>query len=129
VHQPVIPRPSTSQNLVDQDPIPVRSRPSTGRHSVDIPMRSRPNSSAIRRHVRDYSHVPLDAIDSDSLESGDEKLSGESSGSDEDIGPSRQRQSRQAQYPLTGRENMTHPVDSFNDISGFRPTDVDFFGS
>jgi hypothetical protein len=24
---------------------------------------------------------------------------------------------------------MTHPVDSFNDISGFRPADVDFFGS
>ena len=78
VHQPVIPRPSTSQNLVDQDPIPVRSRPSTGRHSVDIPMRSRPNSSAIRRHVRDYSHVPVDAIDSDSLDSGDAMLSGES---------------------------------------------------
>jgi hypothetical protein len=141
VDQPARPGPSTSQNPVNPDPVPVRSRLSTGRHSVDVPMSTRPSigsnsvnqpvrpgpsTSRVRRHVRDYSRVPVDAIDSDSLESGDEKLSGESSGSDEDIGPSRQRQSRQAQYPITGRENMTHPVDSFNDISGFRPADVCF---
>jgi len=73
----------------------------------------------------------VDAIDTDSLESGDERLSGESSGSDDDIEPLSQPQSRSrtAQYPITGRENMTHPVDSFNDISGFRTADVDFFGS
>ena len=94
------PGPSIGSNSVD---LPARPRPSTSRNSVDLPVRSRPSSSAVRRCVRDYSHVPVDAIDSDSLESGDEKLSGESSGSDEDIGPSRQRQSRQAQYPLTGR--------------------------
>lgn len=128
VDVPVIPRPSTSRNSVD---LAVRPRPSTGRHSVDVPSTSRPSTSRVRRHVRDYSHVPVDAIDSDSLESGDEMLSDEASGSDDDIEPLSQSQSRsrQAQYPITGRENMTHPVDSFNDISGFRPADVDFFGS
>jgi len=73
----------------------------------------------------------VDAIDDDSLESGDERLSDESSGSDNDIGPTiqSQSQSREARYPITGREDMRHPVDSFNDISSFRPVNVDFFGS
>ena len=84
-------------------------------------------------------------------------ISNESAGSDENLSPTRQTQShsvsqsgrhsmsqsgrhsvsqsgrhsvsqsRQAQYPFTGRENMTHPVDIFNDTSGFREADVDFF--
>jgi hypothetical protein len=125
-----------SQALVPSQIPESRSRPSTSRNPEPI-TRSRPSTSRNPARVRrpvpvpDYSHVPVDAINDDSLESGDEQPSNESSDSDDDVEPtSRSRShSRQTQYPITGRENMTHPVESMMDTSYFRPADVSYFAS
>ncbi|XP_078153598.1 uncharacterized protein LOC144548756 [Carex rostrata] len=77
--------------------------------------RTRPSFIRVRKPVPDYSHVPVDAIDDNSLESGDEMLSDEIEGSDEEVRPTSQSQSqlrsRVSQYPITVRDNMSRTFD------------------
>lgn len=78
-----------SQALVPNQIPESQTRPGTSQNPEPI---TRPKTVLVHRPVwvHDYLLVPVDAIDDNSLESGDEMLSNESSGFDDDVRPARQ---------------------------------------